>query len=98
MVVDVHAHLYPRAFMEAAAAGGAPYGVSLTSDQPPFLCFESIRFWRYTAAFHDEEIARLADLVTRLVNPLLMLVMGVLIGGIVVLMYLPIFKLMEQVQ
>ena len=55
MVVDVHAHLYPPAFMEAAAAGGAPYGVSLTSDQPPFLCFESIRFWRYTAAFHDEE-------------------------------------------
>ncbi|MDT7838953.1 type II secretion system F family protein [Aquabacterium sp. OR-4] len=50
------------------------------------------------AAFHDEEIAQLADLVTRLVNPLLMLVMGVLIGGIVVLMYLPIFTLMEQVQ
>jgi general secretion pathway protein F len=50
------------------------------------------------AAFHDEEIARLSDLVTRLVNPLLMLVMGVVIGGIVVLMYLPIFTLMEQVQ
>jgi general secretion pathway protein F len=32
------------------------------------------------------------------VNPVLMLVMGVLIGGIVVLMYLPIFSLMEQVQ
>jgi aminocarboxymuconate-semialdehyde decarboxylase len=53
MVVDVHAHLYPRAFMEAAAAGGGPYGVSLTADTPPFLCFEGIRFWRYTAAFHD---------------------------------------------
>lgn len=50
------------------------------------------------AAFHDEEIARLADLVTRAVNPVLMLVMGVLIGGIVVLMYMPIFSLMEQVQ
>jgi len=50
------------------------------------------------AAFHDEEIARLADLVTRVVNPVLMLVMGVVIGGIVVLMYLPIFTLMEQVQ
>jgi general secretion pathway protein F len=49
------------------------------------------------AAFHDEEIARLAELVTRVVNPALMLVMGVLIGGIVVLMYLPIFTLMEQV-
>lgn len=50
------------------------------------------------AAFHDEEIARLAEFVTRAINPVLMLVMGVLIGGIVVLMYLPIFGLMEQVQ
>lgn len=50
------------------------------------------------AAFHDEEIARLADWVTRVVNPLLMLVMGAVIGTIVVLMYLPIFTLMEQVQ
>jgi general secretion pathway protein F len=50
------------------------------------------------AAFHDEEIARLAELITRTVNPVLMLIMGVVIGGIVVLMYLPIFSLMEQVQ
>jgi general secretion pathway protein F len=50
------------------------------------------------AAFHDEEIARLSELITRTVNPVLMLVMGVVIGGIVVLMYLPIFTLMEQVQ
>jgi general secretion pathway protein F len=50
------------------------------------------------AAFHDEEIARLSDLVTRAVNPALMLVMGVVIGSIVVLMYLPIFTLMESVQ
>ncbi len=49
------------------------------------------------AAFHDDEIAHLTDLVTRLVNPLLMLVMGLVIGGIVVLMYLPIFQLVEQV-
>jgi len=48
------------------------------------------------ASFHDEEIARLAEWVTRAVNPVLMLVMGVLIGGVVVLMYLPIFTLMEQ--
>jgi general secretion pathway protein F len=50
------------------------------------------------AAFHDEEAARLTDLLSRLVNPALMLVMGVLIGGIIVLMYLPIFQLVEQVQ
>ncbi len=50
------------------------------------------------ASFHDEEIAQLIDFVTRAINPLLMLVMGVVIGGIVVLMYLPIFQLVEQVQ
>lgn len=50
------------------------------------------------AAFYDEELARLTELVTRLVNPLLMLVMGGVIGAVVVLMYLPIFQLMESVQ
>jgi general secretion pathway protein F len=50
------------------------------------------------AAFYDEELARITDLVTKLINPLLMLVMGGVIGAVVVLMYLPIFQLMEQVQ
>ena len=53
--------------------------------------------WLYGLCAHADN-SRLSDLVTRLVNPLLMLVMGVVIGGIVVLMYLPIFTLMEQVQ
>jgi general secretion pathway protein F len=53
---------------------------------------------RQAAEFYDEELSRLTELVTRLVNPLLMLVMGVVIGSIVVLMYLPIFQLVEQVQ
>jgi aminocarboxymuconate-semialdehyde decarboxylase len=60
-VIDVHAHLYPRAFMETAAAHGAKYGVSLTDDAPPFLCFEGIRFWRYLDAFHDVD-ARLRQM------------------------------------
>ncbi len=50
------------------------------------------------AGFHDEELAQLSELVSRFINPVLMLVMGTVIGGIVVLMYLPIFTLMEQVQ
>jgi general secretion pathway protein F len=50
------------------------------------------------AAFYDEELARLTDIVTRLVSPLLMLAMGGIIGTVVVLMYLPIFQLMESVQ
>lgn len=49
------------------------------------------------AGFYDEELSRLSDLVTRLVNPALMLIMGLVIGTVVVLMYLPIFQLVEQV-
>ena len=50
------------------------------------------------AAFHDEEAVRLTEFLSRAINPALMLVMGVLIGGIIVLMYMPIFQLVEQVQ
>lgn len=50
------------------------------------------------ATFYDEELARFTDWVGRVVSPVLMLVMGVLIGGIVVLMYLPIFQVAEQIQ
>ncbi len=50
------------------------------------------------AAFHDEELARWIDLVTRLFEPLLMAFLGVVIGVIVVLMYLPIFELAGSLQ
>lgn len=45
------------------------------------------------AAFHDEELARDVDWFTRLVEPLLMALIGLTIGIIVVLLYLPIFEL-----
>jgi general secretion pathway protein F len=50
------------------------------------------------AAFHDEEMARWAEWVTRLLGPVLMLVMGLVIGTVVVLMYMPIFQLAESVR
>ena len=50
------------------------------------------------AVFHDEELARWIDLVTKLFEPLLMAVIGVVIGLIVVLMYLPIFELAGSLQ
>jgi len=45
------------------------------------------------AKFHDEELARFVEWFTRLVEPLLMAVIGLVIGVIVVLLYLPIFEL-----
>jgi len=50
------------------------------------------------AAFHDEELARWVDWFTRLFEPLLMAAIGVVIGLIVVLMYLPIFELAGSLQ
>ncbi|HEU4353798.1 MAG TPA: type II secretion system F family protein [Burkholderiales bacterium] len=45
------------------------------------------------ASFHDEELARWVDWFTRMFEPLLMAVIGLVIGSIVVLMYMPIFEL-----
>lgn len=45
------------------------------------------------AAFYDEEMARWVDWFTKLFEPLLMAVIGVVIGVLVVLMYMPIFEL-----
>jgi general secretion pathway protein F len=50
------------------------------------------------ATFYDEDLARFTEWVGRVLSPVLMLVMGVVIGGIVVLMYLPIFQVAEQIQ
>ncbi len=45
------------------------------------------------AQFHDEEISRWVDWFTRLFEPILMAFIGIVIGGIVILMYMPIFEL-----
>lgn len=45
------------------------------------------------AAFHDEELSRAVDWFTRLIEPLLMAFIGLTIGVIVVLLYMPIFEL-----
>ena len=50
------------------------------------------------AAFHDEELARWVDWFTRLFEPALMALIGVVIGGIVILMYMPIFELAGSIQ
>ncbi|HEX9139563.1 MAG TPA: type II secretion system F family protein, partial [Steroidobacteraceae bacterium] len=50
------------------------------------------------AAFYDEELGRWVAIVTRLIEPLLMTLIGLLIGVIVVLMYFPIFQLAGSIQ
>ena len=50
------------------------------------------------SGFYDEEMARWVDWFTRLFEPILMAGIGVVIGGIVVLMYMPIFELAGSIQ
>ena len=50
------------------------------------------------ASFYDEEMARWVEWFTRLFEPLLMAAIGLVIGFIVVLMYLPIFELAGSLQ
>jgi general secretion pathway protein F len=49
------------------------------------------------ARFYDDEIARWVDWFIRLFEPVLMMIIGIAIGGIVVLMYFPIFELAGSV-
>lgn len=45
------------------------------------------------ASFHDEEVDHKVGIITNLIEPALMIIMGLVIGTIVVLLYLPIFQL-----
>ena len=45
------------------------------------------------ADFYEEEVDNAVDSLSSLLEPLIMAILGVLVGGLVVAMYLPIFKL-----
>ena len=49
------------------------------------------------ADFWDEEIEAMLDALTSLIEPMLIVFLGVIVGGIVIAMFLPIFKLNEIV-
>lgn len=51
-----------------------------------------------TAAFFDEELERWVEWFVRLFEPLLMILIGLVIGVIVLLMYMPIFDLAGSIQ
>jgi general secretion pathway protein F len=50
------------------------------------------------ASFYDGELERAVDLLTRLIEPALMVVIGLVIGVIVMLMYFPVFELAGSIQ
>ncbi len=50
------------------------------------------------AAFYDEEMARWVDWFTKLFEPILMALIGLVIGVIVILMYMPVFDMAGNIQ
>lgn len=51
-----------------------------------------------TARFHDEEFSRWVDWASRLLEPVLMTAIGLVIGIVVVLLYMPVFDLAGSLQ
>ena len=49
------------------------------------------------ADWYEQEVDDAVDALTSLLEPLIMAVLGVIIGGLVVAMYLPIFKMGQVV-
>ncbi|MFP5344273.1 MAG: type II secretion system F family protein [Gammaproteobacteria bacterium] len=45
------------------------------------------------ADFYEEEVDNMVDSLSSLLEPMIMAILGVLVGGLVIAMYLPIFKL-----
>jgi len=49
------------------------------------------------ATFYEQEVDNAVDAMSSLLEPMIMVVLGVLVGGLVIAMYLPIFKLASVV-
>ena len=45
------------------------------------------------ATYYEDEVDNMVDSLTSLMEPMIMAVLGVIVGGLVLAMYLPIFKL-----
>jgi type IV pilus assembly protein PilC len=45
------------------------------------------------ASFYEAEVDNMVDGLTSLMEPIIMSVLGVLVGGLIIAMYLPIFQL-----
>ncbi len=73
----------------------------------PYLLVEMVRVGELTgkledmlnrvADFFEEEVDRMVNTLSTLIEPFLVIVLGVVVGGILVSLYLPIFKLGEVV-
>jgi type IV pilus assembly protein PilC len=50
------------------------------------------------AEFYDQEVEATTEALTALIEPLMIAFLGVIIGGMIIALYMPIFKLMDLVK
>ena len=50
------------------------------------------------ADFYDQEVEATVDALTSLIEPLLIVVMGVVVGGMIITLYLPMFNIIKLIQ
>ena len=53
---------------------------------------------RKISEFYDQEVSATTDQLTALIEPLMIVVLGAVVGGMIVSLYLPIFKICELVK
>jgi general secretion pathway protein F len=85
-------------FSKAAQSGGLTTPVAMRMIAVGERSGQLGDMMEAVATFYDEEINRLVDTFTKLFEPLLMTVIGGVIGGIVLLLYMPIFELAGNFQ
>lgn len=73
------AQLFPHMVIQMVAIGEESGSIDAMLDK--------------VADFYEEEVDNLVDNPSSLMEPLIMVILGVLVGGLIVAMYLPIFKL-----
>jgi type IV pilus assembly protein PilC len=50
------------------------------------------------ADFYDQEIAATVDALTSLIEPLLIIMMGIIVGGMIIALYLPMFNIIKLIK
>ena len=98
--------IYKNAILEVradVAAGGQMFSSMKTTRQFPEMVVQMVSIGEESGSL-DDMLARVANIyeqevddavdgLTALLEPIIMAVLGVLIGGLIVAMYLPIFQL-----
>jgi type IV pilus assembly protein PilC len=50
------------------------------------------------ADFYDQEVEATVDALTSLIEPILIVVMGVCVGGMIISLYLPMFNIIKLIK